>query len=284
MGNTVYIPNIPAHIANDSKLLDGWVADLREAIPNGYPIPLIIDKSSSINGYGVTRASYLDGSGGSTPLQGTYQIVNVFGKDAGYFGVELQALDSDGQPTATVLVSSQFRASAVYYNFGWTTLSNAAEDTYVTGALVSGVQVNSIMYAYSAFVTAFRDSQSTGTVLVPIGQSEGAGFAQAGTAYLYKYYGAGPDNVSAITIAAPPVSGTSNISGVNFTPSADIGGGPFAPVPNTAGRQVYLNPDGSLSSTPTGVTWFGGALYTTLSSVSSGDLQTVPHFLGYTYP
>ncbi|MGO9546241.1 MAG: hypothetical protein ACLPPF_15785 [Rhodomicrobium sp.] len=41
--------DVPAYIANDSRLLDGWVFDLRYA-PNDYSLPYIIDASSTIEG------------------------------------------------------------------------------------------------------------------------------------------------------------------------------------------------------------------------------------------
>jgi len=256
-------PNLP----NDSKLLDGWVADVAQMSP----AQLQALSNTTLNSSTKTP---IDAATLLTDLQGTYTIVKTFGtpngSGDGYFGVELKTTDANGNPVY-ILVDRQFRLTTGSAGDIATDIENVAADEI-------GIDPPGLDGAKSAVETVAQDALSNGGTLIPIGQSEGGMFAQLQQAYLQSggsALGTALPPSMSLTINAVPsdavinrMSGVtpSEVNGLNISATDDMFTGPHSISQNTTGTQLYVsqNNDGTFQA----------------STTSSGSFFVIAHGVG----
>jgi hypothetical protein len=239
---------IRAHQLDDAKLLTGWVFDAA-ATHHALAAGEIVDHRS-----GFASVPGFAGATDLRELQGRYRVMRApFDLGHGYYGIEFESLEADGQISSLMLVNRLFRLPVLLHQ-----PAGVATDIATNGVLYFGWHSRAITDANAAAAAAFADARKQGVPLLTVGQSQAGGVAQLQAAYLAAAYPKRTVTTGFITMnAAYVVSSVTRlglspdeVDGINFVKDLDPGFGPHGLLPNRIGLQVYIHPDGTGSGQP----------------------------------
>ncbi len=261
--NLCFLQTLPqdrqAAVADDVKLLVGWTFD---AFASGYAYRdgAVIDRGSGFD--------EVPGFAAPTPmakLAGRYKLVRPpFDRGQGYYGLLFAALDTDDHPFALILTNRLFRMPVTLQQ-----PAGVATDLLTNAALALDFKTSGVTDAVAAAEASYSEAADRGVPLLLGGQSQAGATAQFQAAELLKAHPKSATPFGFLTMnagwATLSVDGLDidavTVPGVNFSKDYDPGVGPHALFANTIGRQIYIHPDGTGSSTPGNYTFFDAMLH-----------------------
>ncbi|HVJ51558.1 MAG TPA: hypothetical protein VM689_03805 [Aliidongia sp.] len=244
---------------DDIKLLVGWVFDIAAA---GRKVMAseIVDRAA-----GLTDVPGFAGATNLSGLQGRYRVMRApFDAGRGYLGVELGALDTDGQITSLILVNRLFRLPIVLQQpLGLLT------DIATNGAMFGGWRTDALADAEAAAAQSLVDAETLRVPLLTAGQSQAGGEAQLQAAYLAATFPHRSVATGFVTLNAASVVASVRrlgldpdlVGGTNFVKDLDPLFGPHGVLPNRMGFQTYIRPDGTGSAEPGNETAYAALLH-----------------------
>jgi len=242
---------------DDIKLLIGWVFDT--AASGQTPSPgATIDRNSTL-----ADVPGFAGTTDLTTLAGQYRVLHgPFDAGHGYYGIELGRLDAGGRVTGIVLANRLFRLPVVLHE-----PIGVLTDIVTNGAMVSGLQTLAIRDAEAAADVALAEAERQQVPLIVAGQSQAGGEAQLQAAYLAATHPERTVETGFVTLNAASVIASIRglhlapeaVAGVNFVKDLDPGFGPHGLLPNRAGLQVFIHPDGTAGAEAGDQSFFAAA-------------------------
>lgn len=237
---------LPAYLADDLKLLVGWVTDVA-AVGASLLVGLLVDSRSGF--------ASVPGFAAPTPLDalaGRYRLLRAPPRLNDQFGAILGLLDAEDRVRAVLLVNRLFRLPVLLQE-----PIGVARDLWTNAGLLLGFRPQSLAAALALAEDAWAEACRLNVPLIAAGQSQAGGMAQLQIAFLARRTAAAGRigfvtfnaTCSAVSVRRLGVD-FAKLPGINFVKDRDPLVGPHALLANQIGLQLYVHADGSAGLQP----------------------------------